>query len=285
MSPPGAAMSALRQAPEISRSCRGHELCQAGLGIHYPLRPGPGSGYRRTMPIKSATHPSSLLDALRRYAPKRAAKLRGATTLQPIEKLAAVHPDLGALWTAVNGAGEIIVPRASELDSTMDLLSVSEAATALRALRKTDAFPEGRVVFATDGAGNFLAIDVAGRIRDWDHETRKESAVAPSLAALLARTIKAMDHQELFGGPEGPSDAASARILNKLDEWLARKSVDIFKLFGNDIFRVVLRDRAQALVLLDAVENKLKGAPKDLRPFAKPYLTKVSEYRKRAKKK
>jgi len=102
------------------------------------------------MPIKSATHPSSLLDALRRYAPKRAAKLRGATTLQPIEKLAAVHPDLGALWTAVNGAGEIIVPRASELDSTMDLLSVSEAATALRAVSSAlDKAVKGGVIHAS----------------------------------------------------------------------------------------------------------------------------------------
>lgn len=226
------------------------------------------------------------LEALRAYAPKRTARLRGAKTFRSLERLTDVPTELRALWSVVDGASEVIVPNPRSLDDAIDLLSVADAASELASLKKQVHFPEAVVPFATDGAGNYLAVDARGRVVDWDHETRKLRAIAPSVEGLLARTTTAMKKKALFGGPEGPANATIARIVDKLERWLAGKpGVEISTLFGNDIFRVVLRDPAVAQQLLDVVEAKLEAAPKARKPFVGVYLEKVAKYRQRAKKK
>ncbi len=157
------------------------------------------------MATKKVTTPSDLAAlalALRHYAPARCAKFQGAKGFAVLDKLVEVPAALRALWSWVDGADEIIVP--GESDEAIDLMSVAQSARALMQLRKGSAFPADLVPFATDGAGNFTALDERGRVLDWDHETCKTRAIAPSLAKLLGRTMTAITKNELFGGPEAP---------------------------------------------------------------------------------
>jgi predicted DNA-binding WGR domain protein len=158
------------------------------------------------------------------YAPAVHGKLAGAKSFKKLEKLVAVPPDLRALWSWADGADELIVTDPAE-GSALQFLTVDHAASDMASTRRVvPEFPADLVPFATDGAGNYLAVNAGGQVIDWDHETLDPHVVAPSLEELLRRTIKAIDKKTLFGGPApkpGKVDPRAKRIEKMLGEPLA----------------------------------------------------------------
>jgi hypothetical protein len=95
--------------------------------------------------------------------------------------LGSLPDDLRALWTLGGGLGVLGEPEG------LSLLSPASAVSIARDLRKVGA-PHHVLPIATDHAGNYACFDTArGRIVDWDHETRKVTAFAPSLAVFLEK--------------------------------------------------------------------------------------------------
>ena len=149
-------------------------------------------------------------EALLAYAPTRKAAMRPASSLAALEQLGPVPEALRALWAWCDGCSELLPISASADAAQLDLLSASEAAEALASIREArededeDAtFPH--VPFATEaGSGNFVVLDARGRALYWDHEEGAvdPDPVAPSLDALLARALAAVQKKRLFGGPE-----------------------------------------------------------------------------------
>ncbi|HRG99337.1 MAG TPA: histone H1-like repetitive region-containing protein, partial [Polyangiaceae bacterium] len=149
-------------------------------------------------------------EALRTYAPSRKAAMRPAPSLAALERLGPVPEALRALWAWCDGCSELLPMSAAPDAAQLDLLSASEAAEALASIREAlededeDAtFPH--VPFATEpGSGNFVVLDARGRALYWDHEEGavEPAPVAPSLDALLARALAAVQKKRLFGGPE-----------------------------------------------------------------------------------
>jgi predicted DNA-binding WGR domain protein len=189
------------------------------------------------------------------YAPERRASLRGAKSLAPLEKLTPVHAALRALRAWADGAEELIVPSASDLEGAMDLLSVKQAAADLKLLRQAAAFPAGLCPFAGDGAGNYVTADDRGHVLDWDHETRKTRKLAPSVAALLARTEQALARGVLYGGPEPKPGSVDKRVA-AAEKLLARDPPDIDKVLD----ATALLADADAHRVRKALRDKLVAA-------------------------
>ena len=166
------------------------------------------------------------------YAPAVHGKLRGAKSFKKLETLVAVPADLRALWSWADGADELIVTDPDE-GSAEQFMSVDHAASDMATTRRVvPEFPADLVPFATDGAGNYLAVDAHGQVIDWDHETLDPRVVAASLEELLRRTIRAIDKKTLFGGPAakpGKTDPRTKRIEKMLGDPLANL-VDIVEL-------------------------------------------------------
>jgi hypothetical protein len=180
----------------------------------------------------NAASPSvaSILDELTRVA--AAMKVKGANkaatteALSALEKLlqASLHPDLRALWKwradpdCLLSSGTLGL----DLDDRQVWLSPRDAASALKALRDSK-LPSTLVPISTDEAGNYFCHDrKSGKVFDWDHETRKARVLAPSLAALLGRslkralrTLRETEREEAEKPAPTPSPAAGARVLPK----------------------------------------------------------------------
>lgn len=158
--------------------------------------------------------------ALKTYVPKRHKSIRGAKTFAPLEALTPISDDLRALWTwADNDILDELWVTSSEPSEWERGLSVKAAAATLKSLRKIATFPKGLIPIAEDGNGNALVVDEKGAVLDWDHETRKPRKIAPSLAALVRRSLKEIKSENLFGGPEvaaSPKGATNDPVLKKV---------------------------------------------------------------------
>ena len=109
-----------------------------------------------------------------------------AANLAAIEKvIGSVPADLRALYGFAGNPGAVF----GDADGMLDWLDLTSAVTACKENRKYET-PESLFPIATDNAGNYACFDRdTGRIADWDHETREATALAPSLAGYLAKTV------------------------------------------------------------------------------------------------
>jgi hypothetical protein len=93
--------------------------------------------------------------------------------------------DLAALYGFAANLGSLV-------GEAEDMLSFLDARDAANACQENRAYgvPETFFPIATDRAGNFACFDRAsGRVMDWDHETRRPSPLAPSLAKYLGKEM------------------------------------------------------------------------------------------------
>jgi len=96
-----------------------------------------------------------------------------------------VPADLRALYAFAGNLGAVI----GGADGLLEWLDVATAVSACKQNRRYET-PESLFPIAGDGAGNYACFDRdTGRITDWDHETREPSALAPSLAVYLTKTV------------------------------------------------------------------------------------------------
>jgi hypothetical protein len=116
----------------------------------------------------------------------KARKRRAATQaeLEPVARLMGrIPPDLVALYAFAANLDHVLA------DQTLVWLRPADAVGAARATHEVG-LPKAFLPLATDQAGNFSCFDSkTGRVMDWDHETRKPTLLAPSLAAYLDREI------------------------------------------------------------------------------------------------
>lgn len=203
--------------------------------------------------------------ALKGYAPKALASLKGTMSFNALEAHVTVPASLRKLWGWANGGdgcGGLFVTSASDDDGVEweATLSVAESASALTMLRETASFPETLIPVASDGNGNYLVVDPVGAVLDWDHETRKTKRVSPSLAALLKGTLQAIKKGQLFGGPEpgaavpNPAIARMQKLLKKLMAGSKTPEADLEKvtnasygLPSQDVYDALLRPEVRAV--------------------------------------
>jgi hypothetical protein len=162
-----------------------------------------------------------LAGMLARYAPTRMAKVSGAKSLAKLEALVTVPPELRALWSWADGCPGLLVMFADDLGRALDLFSVDDAVKTIEINRDAADFPEDLIPFAGEsGSGDCFAIDGKGRVVYWDHEEGEASPHAKSLAVVLASTLKSIQKEALFGGPErkaGEVDKKALRLEKSID--------------------------------------------------------------------
>jgi hypothetical protein len=158
-----------------------------------------------------------VLEQLASLAPKR----KPATS----KELAAIAAVVGRLPDDLRALYEV----AGNLDRVgaeegLEWLSPSGAVANWKMNRKVvDEFPAHVLPIATDNAGNFACYDTkTGRIVDWDHETRKVTALAPSLEKYVTKELvarlraEASENAAIAGAKKISAGAAPSGMPSKI---------------------------------------------------------------------
>lgn len=138
--------------------------------------------------LAPATADPALAKVLAELTLVAAAKPRPASTTELAalgRALGASPPALTALYAIAGNVCGVV----GAADGLLEWLDLREALVAKKQLARYGV-PAGFFPLATDNAGNYALFEVAtGRVRDWDHETREATALAPTLAAYLAKSV------------------------------------------------------------------------------------------------
>lgn len=221
------AAAARAAADKLVREKLGKGYVEVG-GAGTKARPAPAA-----RPAKAASGASgdgaaaaALIAALTRNYPRYVAGLSEASALKKLEKTIAVPAALRALWGWRDGGDSLFCQSEPE---GMDWLSVDAALGALEELREeVEGFSATLLPCASDGAGNFLCVDVASlALVDWDHETRKTKVVAKHVDDYLARLTKRVLAGKFLSGREVSSGKVDRKVAEalKLIEAAARENV------------------------------------------------------------
>lgn len=221
---------------EAKATAAAEKLIREKVGKGYVERGASKPGKRAAVSAPTTSAGADrLIATLTKHYPRYVAAQKAPGPLKPLGAFGALPAALTTLWKWRDGADALFVQSEPE---GMDWLDVSSAAGSTTMLRSSvPTFPKTLLACATDGAGNFLCVDLESQaVVDWDHETRKTKVVAKSIDEFLTRIAKRVDAGKFRDGHEAPAGKVDRRVsqaMTLLEQSASDHQVKIIELVSN----------------------------------------------------